>query len=349
MGFPFPPRGSRPQVFTDTQDPMWWFARLPLLLAVFGVAAMIWTSVYTVPADSEAVVLRFGKYNRTVPAGLRVKFPLGVETIRVLPVKRQLKAEFGFGTPLATNPHQMSPTERWQREKVMVTGDLNVALVEWVVQFRIDDPRAFLFNVRDPEFTLRDIAEAVMRQIVGDRTVDEVITVGRQEIEFQSLAELQRLVNLFELGLVVDQVQLKDVNPPEAVQASFNEVNQAQQERERAINMAKGEFNRAIPQAGGMADQKVREAEGYATRRVNEAEGDVARFLAVLEQYALAPEVTRQRMYLETVQEMFPRLGRRVIVDDQMKSLLPFLPLGESAPTTTLPVSPVRTPQPSRP
>lgn len=347
MGFPFPPRGSRPQVFTDTQDPMWWFARLPLLLVIFGVAAMIWTSVYTVPADSEAVVMRFGKYNRTVPAGLRVKFPLGMETIQILPVKRQLKAEFGFGTPLATNPHQMSPSERWQREKVMVTGDLNVALVEWVVQFRIDDPRAFLFNVRDPESTLRDIAEAVMRQIVGDRTVDEVITVGRQEIEFQSLAELQRLVNLFELGLVVDQVQLKDVNPPEAVQASFNEVNQAQQERERAINLAKGEFNRAIPQAGGTADQKVREAEGYATRRVNEAEGDVSRFLAVLEQYALAPEVTRQRMFLETVQEVFPRLGRRVVVDDQMKSLLPFLPLGEAAPS--MPVSPVRTPQTSRP
>lgn len=307
-----------------------WLARAPILLLGLLVFVGFWSSFYTVPADSEAVVLRFGRFHRTVTPGLRFKFPWGMETVQTLPVKRQLKAEFGFGTPGASNPHQVSDSSEWAREKAMVTGDLNVALVEWVVQFRIADPRAFLFRVRDPELTLRDISESVMRQVIGDRTVDEVITIGRQEIEFESLKELQRLVNLYELGMTIDQVQLKDVNPPEPVQASFNEVNQAQQERERAINLAKGEFNKAIPQARGGADQRLREAEGYATKRVNEAEGDASQFNAVLAEYVKAPEVTRQRLYFETVQEVFPKLGRRIVVDQALHQLLPFLPLGES-------------------
>jgi membrane protease subunit HflK len=309
----------------------YWLARLPLVLAALLLVIGLFSSYYTVPADSEAVVLRFGAYHRTVTPGLRFKLPWGIETVRKLPVKRQLKAEFGFGTPGATFLHQSSDEEEHGREKRMVTGDLNVVLVEWVVQFRISDPKAFLFHVRDPELTLRDVSEAVMRQVIGDRTVDEIITVGRQEIEFESLKSLQALVNLYELGITIDQVQLKDVNPPEPVQASFNEVNQAQQERERAINVAKGEFNKAIPQARGAADQKIREAEGYSTKRVNEAEGDAAQFRSVLEQYVKAPEVTRQRLYFETLQEVLPRLGRRVIIDSSLNQLLPFLPLGEGA------------------
>lgn len=328
---PIPRRPDFGRYRPPSVEPGWWLARLPLVLPLLAVLTGLWSAFYTVPADSEAVVLRFGRYQRTVPPGLRFKLPWGIESVRKLPVKRQLKAEFGFGTSGASNPHQSSDPEEWPREKAMVTGDLNVALVEWVVQFRISDPRAFLFQVRDPEWTLRDVSEAVMRQVIGDRTVDEVITVGRQEIEFEALRELQRLVNLYELGLAIDQVQLKDVNPPEPVQASFNEVNQAQQERERAINVAKGEFNKAIPQARGTADQLVREAEGYATKRVNEAEGDAARFSSVLEQYAKAPEVTRQRLYLETAQEVLPRLGRRVVVDESLSQFLPLLPLGEAA------------------
>lgn len=320
-----------------------WLTRLPLVVVGLAVFIGLWSSFYTVPADSEAVVLRFGRFHRTVTPGLRFKLPWGVETVTALPVKRQLKAEFGFGTAGASNPHQASGPSEWIREKAMVTGDLNVALVEWVVQFRIADPRAFLFRVRDPELSLRDISESVMRQVIGDRTVDEVITIGRQEIEFDSLKELQRLVNLYELGITIDQVQLKDVNPPEPVQASFNEVNQAQQERERAINLAKGEFNKAIPQARGAADQRLREAEGYATKRVNEAEGDAAQFNAVLEQYVKAPEVSRQRLYFETVQEVFPRLGRRVVVDQALNQLLPFLPLGGADVPLAVPPAPPAT------
>jgi membrane protease subunit HflK len=168
-----------------------------------------------------------------------------------------------------------------------------------------------------------------MRQVIGDRTVDDVITVGRQEIEFEALKELQKLNGDYDLGLSIDQVQLKDVNPPEPVQASFNEVNQAQQDRERSINLAKGQFNKAIPQARGAADQQIAEAEGYAAKRVNEAEGDASRFSALVTEYAKAPEVTRQRMYLETLQEVMPRLGRRVVVDSELRQFLPLLQLND--------------------
>lgn len=229
----------------------------------------------------------------------------------------------------------------------MVTGDLNVALVEWVVQYRVNDPRAFVFKVRDPEVTLRDLSESVMRQVVGDRTVDEVITIGRQEIEFEALREMQRLANLFETGITVDQVQLKDVNPPAEVQASFNEVNQAQQERERAINMAKGQFNKTIPQSRGAADQKLSEAEGYATRRVKEAEGDVARFNALLAEYLKAPDVTRRRLYLETMQDVLPRLGRRYVVDAGLRGVLPWVSLDPgSASPHPVPPAPAGSPAP---
>lgn len=321
-------------------QPGQWFAWIPLSLIGLGILSGLFTIFYTVPAESEAVVTRFGRFDRTAEPGLKLKLPWGMERVQSLPVRRQLKAEFGFATPGASNPHQATDPTEQAVEKRMVTGDLNVALVEWVVQYRIHDPRAFLFHVRDPELTLRDLSESVMRQVIGDRTVDEVITVGRQDIEFEALRELQRLIGQYDLGLSIDQVQLKDVNPPEPVQASFNEVNQAQQERERLINLAKGQFNKAIPQARGTADQQIAEAEGYAAKRVNEAEGDVSRFTSLLAQYSKAPAITRQRLYLETLQEVVPRLGRRVVVDAELHQFLPLLPLsdavtGHSGPRTT--------------
>jgi membrane protease subunit HflK len=321
-------------------QPGQWLAWIPLSLAGLALVSGLFTCIYTVPAESEAVVTRFGRFDRTSEPGLKLKLPWGIEQVQSLPVRRQLKAEFGFSTPGASNPHQATDPAEQALEKRMVTGDLNVALVEWVVQYRIRDPRAFLFNVRDPELTLRDLSESVMRQVIGDRTVDEVITVGRQDIEFESLRELQRLIAQYDLGLSIDQVQLKDVNPPEPVQASFNEVNQAQQERERLINLAKGQFNKAIPQARGAADQQIAEAEGYAAKRVNEAEGDASRFTSLLVQYSKAPSITRQRIYLETLQDVVPRLGRRVVVDSELHQCLPLLPLsdiptGFSGPKTT--------------
>ena len=212
----------------------------------------------------------------------------------------------------------------------MVTGDLNAALVEWVVQYRIEDPKQYLFDVRNPDQTLRDLSEAAMREVIGDRTVDEVITIGRQDIEISALARMQELAKRYMLGIRVDQVQLKNVNPPAEVQASFNEVNQAQQDRENAINIANGDYNEAVPRARGQADQMIRAAEGYRFKRVNEAQGDVASFNAILAEYVKAPEITRTRLYLETMGDVLPATGEKIIIDDSMRNLLPILPLNSN-------------------
>ena len=211
------------------------------------LAGLLLTSFYTVPADSVGIVQRFGRFLRTDDPGLRFKFPLGMDTVTLVPIRRQLKLEFGFSTPGAGNPHQGSTQE--QAERSIVTGDLNEVLVEWIVQYRISDPKRFLFDVRDPEETLRAASEAVMREVVGDRTVDEVLTIGRQEIEVESRAALQKVAEQYQLGMSIDLLQLKNVNPPQQVQASFDEVNQAQQEKQRAINMANGEYNKVVPRA----------------------------------------------------------------------------------------------------
>ncbi|OYP30469.1 FtsH protease activity modulator HflK [Rhodopirellula sp. MGV] len=294
---------------------------VPAIIILF----LLSTSFYTVQAESQGVVLRFGRYVGNTEPGLRFKLPLGIDKVEIVPIKRQLKQEFGFGTPGSTNPTQYSGEQKEERN--MVTGDLNTASVEWVIQYRIQEPQMYLFKVRDPGRTLRDLSESVMRTVVGDRTVDEVITVGRQEIEVDALAQLQELVNRYELGLAIDQVQLKNVNPPGPVQPSFNEVNQAQQEREQMINVANGEYNKEVPRARGQAEQKIQGAEGYATKRVNEAEGDVARFNAVLKEYVKAPEVTKQRIYIETMRQVVPSLGKKIILDDGAKQILPLLPL----------------------
>ncbi len=299
-----------------------------IVVAIFGI--LLWTSYYTVAAESEGVVLRFGKFLKTVEPGLHFKLPLGIDEVTVLPTRRQLKLEFGFYTSGYTNPDQ-APRDP-VAEKSMVTGDLNAALVEWVVQYRIDDPKEYLFDVRNPGQTLRDLSEAAMREVIGDRTVDEVITIGRQDIEISALTRMQELAKRYKLGVRVDQVQLKNVNPPAEVQASFNEVNKAQQDRENAINIANGDYNEAVPKAKGQADQTIRGAEGYRFKRVNEAEGDVASFNAMLAQYIKAPEITRTRLYLETMGDVLPDMGPKIIIDDSMKQLLPILPLSIKPP-----------------
>ena len=304
--------------------------RIPvrLIAGIFSILVLIvlvWTSYYTVQAESEGVVLRFGKFLKTVEPGLHFKLPFGIDQVTVLPTRRQLKLEFGFVTPGYTNTDQ--PGTEGPEERSMVTGDLNAALVEWVVQYRISDPKQYLFDVRNPGQTLRDVSETSMREVVGDRTVDEVITIGRQDIEVAALARMQELATRYRLGVRVDQVQLKNVNPPAEVQASFNEVNKAQQDRENAINIANGDYNQAVPRARGEADQAIRAAEGYRFKRVNEAEGDVASFNAMLTQYVKAPEITRARLYLETMGDVLPATGEKIIIDDTMRNLLPILPL----------------------
>lgn len=302
-----------------------------ILLVLFALTGLF-TAYYTVPAESEGVVLRFGRHQLNVPPGLHLKLPFGIDEVIKIPTQRQLKLEFGMRKPSenTTNPDQTGPEPL--KERSMVTGDLNAALVEWVVQYRITDPEVFLFEVRDPGITLRDLSESVMREIIGDRTVDEIITIGRQEIEETSLTRLRELAARYHLGVTVNQVQLKNVDPPEPVQPSFNEVNRAQQDRENAINLANGEYNKAVPRARGEADQAIREAEGYRFKRINEAEGDAAAFTAVLGEFVKAPEVTRTRIYLETLGDVLPQAKQGIIVDESVQQILPMLPLPQSLP-----------------
>lgn len=312
------------------------------LLAIMIIAVTVYSTVYTVPSDSVAVVLRFGKFESIKPAGIHLKLPVGIDDATIVPTKRQLKQEFGFSTPGATDPNQnatMRPmfsnvsTSQLLRDQIgetqMVTGDLNTALVEWVVQYRIADPKYYLFEVRDPAGTLRYVSESVMREVVGDRTVDEVITIGRQEIEVEALRKMQALSSKYLMGISIDQVQLKNINPPQPVQASFNEVNQAQQEKEKLINEARRDYNRIIPLAEGERDQRIREADGYRIKRIKEAEGDAIRFNAVFEEYMRAPEVTRKRIYLETMQKVMPEVQSKIIIDNKVDGVLPLLNLNQ--------------------
>lgn len=309
-------------------------SQLPLprgIVPIAVVAALViwslYSVVFTVSAESVGVIQRFGRYHAAVDPGLHFKMPFGIDRVTRVPIKRQLKEEFGFSTPGATFTGQSSAPGQWVLETTMVTGDLNTALVEWIIQFRIEVPFDFLFKVRNPGATLRDVSESVMREVIGDRTVDEVLTIGRQDIESTAQVKLQEVVNKYEMGLRIDQIQLKNVNPPEPVQASFDRVNEAQQERERMINVARGEYNKAVPKARGEADQRIQGAEGYAIQRVNRAEGDVQRFDALLAEYLKAPDITKRRLYLETLSEVLPRVRTKVIVDESASSVLPLLQL----------------------
>ncbi len=305
---------------------------LALLRGIAGVAVvglLLLTGYYQVEPDEVAVVQRFGALVRTSDPGPHFKIPFGVETVTKVPVQRQLKMEFGFRTSRpGTRSEFAADSAETLGEAVMLTGDLNVAVVEWIVQFRIKEPTQYLFHVRDVPETFRYMSEAAMRMVVGDHSVDEVLTIGREEVARKAKEELQRLCELYGIGIEVQQLVLQDVNPPDPVKPAFNEVNQAIQEKERAINDAWSEYNKAVPKAKGEAEQAVRAAEGYALERVNNAQGDAKRFDALYEEYRKAPSVTRKRIYLETMGRLMPKLGRKLVLDDKAKGILPLLQLG---------------------
>jgi modulator of FtsH protease HflK len=294
---------------------------------VLAVLILLFTGYYQVEPDEVGVVQRFGAYVRTTDPGPHLKIPFGIESVTKVPIQRQLKQEFGFETVSAGVRSEFRTTPQQAQESLMLTGDLNVAVVEWIVQYRIKDPKKWLFHLRDVELTFRDMSEAAMRQVVGDHSVDEVLTIGREEIALQAKEELQRLCNAYENGIEVQQLVLQEVNPPDPVKPAFNEVNQAIQEKERAINDAWAEYNKSVPKAKGEAEQAVRAAEGYALERVNNSEGDAKRFDALYEEYKKAPAVTRRRMYLEGMRELMPKLGKKLILDDKAKGILPLLQL----------------------
>lgn len=297
-------------------------ARTIIILVIVGLLAL--SMFYTIDPEEIGVVLRLGKFSRSSDPGLHMKLPLGIERVTKVPVQRQLKEEFGFQTVSAGV--RSTYTEKGRAsESNMLTGDLNAAVVEWVVQYRIVDPYQYLFRVRNVQSTFRDMAEAVVRRVVGDRTVNEVLTVGRQEIATLVEQQLQELCVQYETGINVDQVVLQDVNPPDAVKPSFNEVNEAQQEREKLINEAQSDYNRVIPRARGEAQQTINEAEGYALQRVNTARGDSARFVVVFQEYQKAPEVTKKRIYLETMNLILPQVSKKIVLDEDLKGIIPLL------------------------
>ncbi len=321
----------------DNQGPQIPEIKLPQLggnvirIMVVGVLALvlIMTSVYTIDPEETGLVLRFGEFVRSTSPGLHFKVPFGVESVLKVPIQRQLKAEFGFRTVRAGVKSQYA-TKAYMEEANMLTGDLNAANVEWVVQYRIIDPYKYLFQVRSVEKTFRDMSEAIMRKVIGDRTVNEVLTVGRAEVALEVTVGLQELCEQYETGIKVEQVVLQDVNPPDPVKPSFNAVNEAQQAKETLINMAQSEYNREIPKAKGAALQTIQEAEGYALDRVNRAQGDASLFNSLYEAYRQSPDVTRTRMYLETMGTVLPLVQSKIIVDADLKGVLPLLNLNDS-------------------
>lgn len=335
-----------------------WIIPVALLTVLISALGSIF---YAVAPDEVGVVKRFGKYMRTTNPGLQYKFPWGIEDVTKVRVKYRFKEEFGFRTKKAgVKTEYYTPADYDARatsqdfyrltaylkktgissknaflaESFMLTGDLNAAEVEWVIQYEIKDPVAYAFNVRDMRGTIRNMAESVMRHVVGDATVDEVITTGKDIITEQAEHLLQRILDELETGVEITGVVLQDVNPPVEVKNSFNEVNEARQDKERFVNQAWQEYNRDIPAAKGAAEKMIREAEGYALGRVNTAQGDAERFLATWEEYKSAKNVTRRRLYLETMNEVLPRLDKKIIMDSDEKGILPLLNLNEVSKNT---------------
>ncbi len=302
---------------------------IKLTIAAVVILILLVGSFYQVGPEEIGVILQFGKFSRTTNPGLHLKLPLGIEKLIKVPVQRQLKAEFGFRTTRAGIRTEYGVTGETIKEAQMLTGDLNVAVVEWIVQYKIKDPYKYLFKIRDPEATFRYMNEAVVRRVVGDNSVDEVVTIGRARMALEAKEELQQLCDLYEIGIEVNQLIFQDVNPPDPVKPAFNEVNESLQEKERKINEAWSEYNQEIPRAQGEAEQTIRGAEGYAMARVNNALGDANRFKAIYKEYVRAPLVTRKRLYLEAINEILPKINKKIIFDEKQKNILPLLNLGE--------------------
>lgn len=291
---------------------------LPLILVVLG-----FMSFYQIEAEEVGLVMSFGKYNRTEGPGPHFKIPF-VEKVKKVAVERQQKLEFGFRTVEAGVNTRYSKAN-FDDVSVMLTGDLNLADVEWVVQYRVNNPYNYLFKAKNVKNTLNDISESAMRQVVGDRTVNEVITVGRTEMAIELERIIQEICDEYELGVKIDQVVLQDVTPPDQVKPAFNEVNQATQQKETLINEASAGYNRIIPKARGQADETIQKAKGYATERINNAKGEVARFNDLYVEYLKSPQITKKRIYLETMADVLPKLGNKIITDEDSKNVLPLL------------------------
>ncbi|MCK8600596.1 FtsH protease activity modulator HflK [Desulfoferrobacter suflitae] len=334
-----PHRGPGPGNIQDLEEVLrrlkdrYDFSKFPrgsiVWIAVLVVLILIgFNSYYTVDPQETAVVQRFGKFVRTADAGLHFKIPFGIETVRKVVTGRVLQREYGYRT-IEPGARSRLVEKGYEEEARMLSGDLNVIDLQWTVQYKIQDPMDYLFQVQDVEATLDDISESVMRRIVGNRYVDEVLTVGRASVADMAAVEIQEIMNQYKTGLEITMVKLQNANPPDPVKQAFNEVNEAQQEKERMINEAQQVYNQKIPRAKGEARQRITQAEGYALERINKAQGEVARFSDILTEYEKAPDVTRSRMYLEAFADFNSKIDRMIVIDESQQNLLPLFDIGK--------------------
>lgn len=302
---------------------------LMALLFLFVITAP--TMFFQVETEEDAVVLRFGKYNRTVGPGLHFKLPFNLEETFRVPVRRVLKMEFGFRT---TSPgvRTKKRTRGYGDESIMLTGDLNVVDVKWIIQFKIKNARDFLFNVRNVPNNLYDISEAVMREVVGDHTATEAINVARDEIALKAKDMMQAILDEYDMGIHLVALELQEIYPPDKVKPSFDEVNAAVQEANQIANAAEQKRRKLVQEEKGKALQQIKNAEAYKVNLVNRAKGDANRFLALYNEYKKAPEVTKQRLYFDQVQKILSKTDKVYIVDPDVKGIVPFLKLGGGAP-----------------
>jgi membrane protease subunit HflK len=295
---------------------------IPIFLLLL-IVYLGYSSYYTVRPDEEAVILRLGRYQKTSPPGLHFKFPL-IDTLYLVQTTKIHQTEFGFRTSVTRSEGRTDyKSGNFKNESLMLTGDLNVADVEWVVQYKISDPFKFLFKASSPINNIRDVSESVMRRVVGDRSVGEVLTTGRAEIASEAKMMMQDILDRYDIGILVTAVKLQDVNPPESVKASFNEVNAAKQEQEKLVNQAEEAYNKVIPEARGKAEKVISEARGYAIALINRSQGDTDKFLAVLTEYQKAPAVTKKRIYIETMEKIFSQSKDFMVLDSDLKGVLP--------------------------
>ncbi len=296
--------------------------KYPVILGViilFGITG----SYYTVQPDEEAVVIRMGRHLKNTQPGLHFKIPFGIDDVTKVKTKIVHQAEFGFRTTSVSSRRTTYSSKNFDSESLMLTGDLNVAEVQWVVQYQISDPFKFLFKTSDPITNIRDVAESIMRRVVGDKLVTEVLTTGRVEIADNGKLLMQEVLDKYDMGISIKSIKLQDVNPPRMVQASFNDVNAAKQEQEKMLNQAEESYNRIIPEARGKANKLVQEAEGFASEIINRAHGNAERFSSLAKEYRKAPAITRKRIYLETMEKLFEKMDDITIIDSKVKGLLP--------------------------
>ncbi|MCL2374263.1 MAG: FtsH protease activity modulator HflK [Treponema sp.] len=299
---------------------------ITMIVAGILTLIMLGTSVYIVDQAEEAVITRFGRYIGTRGPGLQFKLPFGIDrnfTVNVQEVRTQ---EFGFRTLRGAG--NVPVHSRHGAEATMLTGDLNIAEVEWIIQYHVSDARAWMFNVNERIATIRDVSRMVMNQLVGDRAIMGIMGPERTAIQIEALIMKNEIFRRYGLGITVTAVQLRAVTPPAGVQAAFEDVNMAMQDMERLINEGQLVFNEEIPRARGEAQRIVLVAQGYAAERVNMALGSVARFNAVLAEYLRAPEVTRQRLYFEMMEEVFSNVDGTTLVDHNLQNMLPLMNLG---------------------